>query len=41
MAVESKKVAAIMGAISAYIRQESKKAPQNDKTIARTAKGKR
>ncbi len=41
MAVESKKIAAIMGAIIAYIRRENSKTPQIDKTIAKIAKDKR
>jgi len=41
MTSKSKKVAAIMGAISAYIRQESRKASQSDKRVAGIAKDKR
>ena len=41
MTVESKKVAVIMGAVSAFIRQESKKMPQSDKKTARTTGNKR
>ena len=41
MTLENKKVAAIMGAVSAYIRQESKKMPQSDKKTARTMGSKR